>query len=158
MNFSIYDFTSFNQWIDKFLYDHLPPFWAIVVEMTIIGLAILIFYALVGLFLVYAERKVCAFMQNRVGPNRVGPYGFFQTIADFIKLMLKELVHIKNADQLLFNLAPFIIIIASFMAIAAVPFAKGLHAIDFDIGVLYVIAVSSLGVVGILLAGWSSNN
>ncbi|MFZ4522684.1 MAG: NADH-quinone oxidoreductase subunit NuoH [Bacteroidales bacterium] len=154
----MYDFTSFNQWIDKFLYDLLPPFWAIAVEMVIIGVAILLFYALVGLFLVYAERKVCAFMQNRVGPNRVGPYGFFQTIADFIKLMLKELIYIKNADQLLFNLAPFIVIIASFMAIAAIPFAKGLHAIDFDIGVLYVIAVSSLGVVGILLAGWSSNN
>jgi NADH-quinone oxidoreductase subunit H len=158
MNFSIYDFTSFNQWIDKFLNDNLPAFWAIAVEMVIIGVAILLFYALVGLFLVYAERKVCAFMQNRVGPNRVGPFGFFQTIADFIKLMLKELIYIKNADQLLFNLAPFIIIIASFMAIAAIPFAKGLHAIDFDIGILYVIAVSSLGVVGILLAGWSSNN
>jgi len=158
MNFSIYDFTSFTQWIDKFLYDNLPAFWAIVVEMTIIGLVVLIFYALVGLFLVYAERKVCAFMQNRVGPNRVGPYGFFQTIADFVKLMMKELVYIKNADRLLFNIAPFIIIIASFMAIAAIPFAKGLHAIDFDIGILYVIAVSSLGVVGILLAGWSSNN
>ena len=158
MNFSIYDFTSFNQWIDQFLRSHMSAFWAVAIEMTIIGLAILVFYALVGLFLVYAERKVCAFMQNRVGPNRVGPYGFFQTIADFIKLMLKELIHIRTADQLLFNLAPFIVIIASFMAIAAIPFAKGLHAIDFDIGVLYVIAVSSLGVVGILLAGWSSNN
>ncbi len=158
MNFSIYDFTSFNQWLDKFLYDNLPAFWAVLVEMTIIGVLILLFYALVGLFLVYAERKVCAFMQNRVGPNRVGPYGFFQTIADLFKLLMKELVYIKNADKLLFNIAPFIVIIASFMAIAAIPFAKGLHAIDFDIGILYVIAVSSLGVVGILLAGWSSNN
>ena len=158
MNFSIYDFTSFTQWIDKFLYDNLPAFWAVVVEMTIIGLVVLLFYALIGLFLVYAERKVCAFMQNRVGPNRVGPYGFFQTIADLFKLLMKELVYIKNADKLLFNIAPFIVICASFMAIAAIPFAKGLHAIDFDIGVLYVIAVSSLGVVGILLAGWSSNN
>jgi NADH-quinone oxidoreductase subunit H len=158
MNFSIYDFTSFNQWIDRFLYDNLPAFWALVVEMTIIGLAVLLFYALIGLFLVYAERKVCAFMQNRVGPNRVGPYGFFQTIADLFKLLMKELVYIKNADKLLFNIAPFIVICASFMAIAAIPFAKGLHAIDFDIGILYVIAVSSLGVVGILLAGWSSNN
>lgn len=158
MNFSIYDFTSFNQWLDTTLREALSPFWAVTIEMIIIGLAILLFYALIGLFLVYAERKVCAFFQNRVGPNRVGPYGFFQTIADFIKLMLKELITIKNADKLLFNLAPFIVIIASFMAIAAIPFAKGLHAIDFDIGVLYVIAVSSLGVVGILLAGWSSNN
>jgi NADH-quinone oxidoreductase subunit H len=71
---------------------------------------------------------------------------------------MKELVYIKNSDKLLFNIAPFIVIIASFMALSAVPFAKGLHAIDFDIGVLYVIAVSSLGVVGVLLAGWSSNN
>jgi NADH-quinone oxidoreductase subunit H len=126
--------------------------------MTIIGLIFLIFYALVGLFLVYAERKVCAFMQNRVGPNRVGPYGIFQTIADFVKLLMKELITIKEADKLLFNLAPFIVIIASFMAISAIPFAKGLHAIDFDIGILYVIAVSSLGVIGILLAGWSSDN
>ena len=122
------------------------------------GVAILAFYALVGLFLVYAERKVCAFMQNRVGPNRVGPYGIIQTIADLIKLLMKELVEIKKADKLLFTIAPFIVIIASFMAIAAIPFAKGLHAIDFNIGVLYVVAVSSLGVVGILIAGWSSNN
>jgi len=158
MNFSLYDFTPFNQWLDKLLFDNMPAFWATVVEMTIIGLVVLLFYALIGLFLVYAERKVCAFMQNRVGPNRVGPYGFFQTIADLFKLLMKELVYIKNADKLLFNIAPFIVIIASFMAIAAIPFAKGLHAIDFDIGILYVIAVSSLGVVGVLLAGWSSNN
>ncbi len=71
---------------------------------------------------------------------------------------MKELVEIKKADKLLFTIAPFIVIIASFMAIAAIPFAKGLHAIDFNIGVLYVVAVSSLGVVGILIAGWSSNN
>ena len=158
MKFDIYDFTSFTQWVDKLLYDNLPEFWAVTAEMVIIGLVVLLFYALVGLFLVYAERKVCAFMQNRIGPNRVGPYGFFQTIADLFKLLVKELVYIKNADKLLFNIAPFIVIIASFMAIAAIPFAKGLHAIDFDIGVLYVIAVSSLGVVGVLLAGWSSNN
>jgi len=136
----------------------MPRGWAIAVEMTIIGLVFLLFYALIGLFLVYAERKVCAFMQNRVGPNRVGPYGIFQTIADLFKLLMKELIVIRNSDKLLFNLAPFIVIIASFMAIAAIPFGKGLHAIDFDIGILYVIAVSSLGVVGVLLAGWSSNN
>ena len=158
MAFSIYDFTSFNHSVDQFLTTNLSPFWAVVVEMTLIGLVFLLFYAIVGLFLVYAERKVCAFMQNRVGPNRVGPYGIFQTIADFIKLLMKALIFIRNSDKLLFNLAPFIVIISSFMAIAAIPFGKGLHAIDFDIGILYVIAVSSLGVVGILLAGWSSNN
>lgn len=158
MTFNIYDFTSFNRWIDEGLNSIMSPTWALITEMAIIGIVFLLFYAVVGLFLVYAERKVCAFMQNRVGPNRVGPYGFFQTIADFIKLLMKELVYIKDSDKLLFNIAPFIVIIASFMALSAVPFAKGLHAIDFDIGILYVIAVSSLGVVGVLLAGWSSNN
>lgn len=158
MNFNIYDFTSFNQWIDNYLYTNLSPFWAMIVEMTIIGLVFLTGYALLGLFLVYLERKVCALMQNRIGPNRVGPFGLFQTIADLIKLLLKELISIKQADKLLFNIAPFIVIIASFLCIAAIPFAKGLHAMDFNIGIFYVMAVSSMGVVGILIAGWASNN
>jgi NADH-quinone oxidoreductase subunit H len=158
MPFDIYDFTSLTQWIDTSLQNAMSPFWTIVVEMLIVGVLILLFYALIGLFLVYAERKVCAFMQNRLGPNRVGPFGMFQTIADLVKLLLVELIPIRKADKFLFNLAPFIVIIASFMAIAAIPFAKGLHAIDLNIGVLYVIAVSAMGVIGILLAGWSSNN
>jgi len=153
-----YDFSYLTEWIDTSLRNAMSPFWTTITELLIIGVVILLFYALVGLFLVYAERKVCAFMQNRLGPNRVGPFGLFQTIADLIKLLFVELIPIKNADKLLFNLAPFIVITASFMAIAAIPFALGLHAIDLNIGVLYVIAVSSMGVIGILLAGWSSNN
>jgi NADH-quinone oxidoreductase subunit H len=158
MEFSIYDLTSFTQWIDSSLRASMSPGWAVAIEMIIIGLAILIFFALVGLFLVIAERKVCALMQNRLGPNRVGPGGMFQTIADLVKLLFVELVPIKNADKILFNLAPFIVIIASIMAIGALPFAKGLHAIDLNIGIFYLMAVSSMGVIGVLLAGWSSNN
>ena len=158
MGFSIYDFSSTTQAIDKYLNAHMSPGWAFTAELTLVGLAILIFYAIIGLYLVYAERKVCAIMQNRVGPNRVGKWGLIQTIADLIKLLMKELIPIKRADKLLFNVAPFIVIIASFMAIAAIPFAKGLHAIDLNIGLFYVMAVSSIGVIGILLAGWSSNS
>jgi NADH-quinone oxidoreductase subunit H len=154
----LYDFSILTANIESWLQNTFTPFWAVAWEMVMIGLIVLIFYALTGLILVYAERKVCAFMQNRLGPNRVGPLGLLQTIADFIKLLMKELVKIKEADKFLFNLAPFIVIIASFMAIAAIPFAKGLHAIDFNIGIFYVMAVSSMGVVGVLLAGWSSNN
>jgi len=154
----IYDFTPLMENIDKFLSNTFSPGWAITIELILVGLVFLLFYAVVGLLLVLAERRVCAFMQNRLGPNRVGPGGFFQTIADLLKLLFKELIHIRRADKFLFNLAPFIVIIASFMAIAAIPFAKGLHAIDFNIGIFYVIAVSSLGVVGILLAGWASNS
>jgi NADH-quinone oxidoreductase subunit H len=154
----VYDFSPLTKWIDESLRNVMSPFWTTLSEMLIIGVLILLFYALVGLFLVYAERKVCAFMQNRLGPNRVGPFGIFQTIADLFKLLFKELIPIKDADSFLFNLAPFIVIIASFMAIAAIPFARGLHAIDLNIGVLYVMAVSAMGVIGLLLAGWSSNN
>lgn len=158
MLLSIYDFSNVTDAIHSGLESWLSPSLVTVAEMVLIGLAFLMFYALIGLFLVYLERKVCAIIQNRYGPNRVGPLGLFQTVADLIKLLMKELIPIKRADKFLFNLAPFIVIIVSFMAIAALPFAKGLHAIDLNIGLLYIIAVSSLGVVGILLAGWSSNS
>jgi len=158
MGYERYDFTQVTQAIDKFLYSYCSPTWVFIWEMVMIGLAFLIFYAVVGLYLVLAERKVCAFIQNRLGPNRVGPWGFFQTIADFIKLLMKEIIPIRKADKFLFNLAPFIVIITSFMAIAAIPFGLGMHAIDLNIGILYIVAVSSLSVVGVLLAGWSSNS
>ncbi len=153
-----YDFSSLTQAIDEGLRSSLSPFWAVTIEMLIIGVVFLLFYALIGLFLVIAERKVCAFIQNRLGPNRIGPYGLFQTIADLVKLLFKELIPIKNADGFLFNLAPYIVIIVNFMVLAALPYGKGLHAIDFNIGIFYVIAVSSMSVIGVLLAGWSSNS
>jgi NADH-quinone oxidoreductase subunit H len=158
MAFSIYDFSITTKVIDQYLKSTMSPTGAVVTEVLIVGILFLTFYALLGLFLVYLERKVCAIMQNRVGPNRVGKWGLFQTIADLIKLLMKELIPINRADKFLFNLAPFIVIIASFLAIAALPFAKGLHVVDLNIGIFYLMAVSSLGVVGILLAGWSSNS
>lgn len=154
----IYDFSQWTGAVDAALNSRMTPGWALFTELVLIGLLVLVFYALVGLFLVYLERKVCAIMQNRYGPNRVGPAGLLQTIADLIKLLMKELIPIRRADKLLFNIAPFIVIIVSFMAIAAIPFARGLHALDLNIGILYLTAVTSLGVIGILLAGWSSNS
>ena len=158
MEFNIYDFSSFTAWIDQSLRAAMAPGWAIAIELAIIGVVILAFYAIVGLFLVYAERKVCAFMQNRLGPNRLGPYGIFQTIADMFKLLFDEVIPIKNSDKILFNLAPYIVIIASFLTLGALPFAKGLQPVDLNIGIFYIIAISSMSVVGVLLAGWSSNN
>jgi NADH-quinone oxidoreductase subunit H len=153
-----YDFTSLTKNIDSGLHNAMSPFWTTLTEMLIVGVVFLLFYAVIGLFLVYAERKVCAFIQNRLGPNRIGPYGIFQTVADLIKLLFKELIPIKNADTFLFNLAPYIVIIVNFMVLAAIPYAKGLHAIDLNVGIFYVIAVSSMSVIGVLLAGWSSNS
>ncbi len=158
MILDIYSFSTLTSSIDESLHNVMAPWLAILTEFILVGIIFLLFYALLGLFLVYLERKVCAVIQNRIGPNRVGKWGIFQTIADLIKLLMKELITIKNADKFLFNLAPFIVIIASFMAMAALPFAKGLQAIDLNIGIFYVMAVSSLGVVGILIAGWSSNS
>lgn len=154
----MYDFTSLIDSISGTLNANFSPFWAGLISMVLLGVALLAFYSVLGLYLVYAERKICARMQNRMGPNRVGPGGIFQTIADLIKLLLKELIYIKNADSLLFNIAPFIVIVASIMAIGAIPFAKGLQAVDLNIGVLYILAISSMGVIGILIAGWASNS
>jgi NADH-quinone oxidoreductase subunit H len=158
MEFNIYDLSTFTAWIDRSLNNAMSPGWATAIELIIIGVLILAVYAIVGLFLIYAERKVCAFMQNRLGPNRIGPYGIFQTIADMFKLLFDEIIPIKNSDKILFNLAPYIVIVASFLTIGAIPFAKGLQAIDLNIGIFYIIAISSMGVIGVLLAGWSSNN
>lgn len=155
---AIYDFTILTDAIHEGLSRSLPPLAVTAIEWTIIGVSILLFVALFGLFLVYAERKVCAFFQQRLGPMRVGKWGLLQTIADFIKLLMKELIQPKQADKFLYNLAPFIVIIVTFLAISVVPFAKGLQALDFDIGVFFVTSVTSIGVIGVLLAGWSSNN
>ena len=151
-------FENMTRSIDQGLRETMPEWAAILIEMVIIGLAFVGFFTVLALVLVYAERKVSAFFQNRLGPMRVGWKGTLQTIADAIKLLMKEPLQTNNADSFLFNLAPFVIIIASFMMMAAVPFANGLHVLDFDIGIVYVTAISSIGVIGILLAGWASNN
>lgn len=154
----MYDFSQLTAWIDTSLHEVMPSFWAVAIEYILVAGAALTLYAVLGIILIYAERKVCAYFQCRIGPNRVGPQGIFQTVADTLKLLTKELIPINKADQLLFNLAPFLVILASILTFAALPFAKGLHAIDFNIGVLYVMAASSIGVLGVLLGGWSSNN
>ncbi len=158
MAFSIYDFTTLTKSIHEGLSSNFSATTTVAIEWTIVGVSYLLFVALFGLFLVYAERKVCAAFQQRLGPMRVGPWGLLQTIADFIKLLMKELITPKNADKFLYNLAPFIVIIVTFLVISVIPFAPGLQTFDFDIGIFFVTAVSSVGVIGILLAGWSSNN
>ena len=145
-------------WIDTSLRSCMSADWALFVEFVLVGVAVLAAYALIALFLIYAERKICGFFQCRLGPNRVGKWGIFQSVADMIKIPLKELVHISHSDKVLFRAASFFVIIGSVCTFGALPFAKGLQAIDFNVGVFYLMAVSSLGVVGILLAGWSSNS
>jgi NADH-quinone oxidoreductase subunit H len=97
-------------------------------------------------------------MQIRLGPNRVGPKGIFQTTADTLKLLMKEGLVPDGADKFLFNLAPFIVMIVAMLILAPIAFAKNLQIWDINIGVLYLSAISSLSVIGILMAGWASNN
>ena len=158
MKFDIYDFSVLTKSIHESLNSMMGETAVMITEMVIVGIIFLTLFAVLGLILVYVERKICAFFQQRLGPMRVGFWGTAQTLADLIKLLFKEPLITKNADKFLFNLAPFVLIIASFMAMAAIPFAKGLHAFDIDIGVFYITAISSIGVVGVLLAGWASNN
>ena len=154
----MFDFSVVTHWIDTLLRQWLPEWGALLIEFVLVGVVLLLLYAVIALVLIYAERKVCAFFQCRLGPNRVGPYGIFQSVADMLKILIKELIEIKHIDRFLFNLAPFLVILSSMLAFGCMPFGKGLIAIDFNIGVFFIMAVSSIGVLGILLAGWSSNN
>lgn len=154
----MFDFSVVTHWIDTLLRQWLPEWGALLIEFVLVGVVLLLLYAVIVLVLIYAERKVCAFFQCRLGPNRVGPYGIFQSVADMLKILIKELIEIKHIDRFLFNLAPFLVILSSMLAFGCMPFGKGLIAIDFNIGVFFIMAVSSIGVLGILLAGWSSNN
>ncbi|MCD8194381.1 MAG: NADH-quinone oxidoreductase subunit NuoH [Tannerellaceae bacterium] len=154
----MFSFSTLTAWIDQTLRLYLGNGWVLLIEFVLTGVALLAAYAVLALILIYMERKVCAFFQCRIGPNRVGKWGIFQSVADMIKILLKELIPIEHADKFLFRTASFVVIIGSICTFAALPFAKGLHAIDFNIGVFYLLAVSSVGVVGILLAGWSSNS
>ncbi|GHT44931.1 NADH-quinone oxidoreductase subunit H [Bacteroidia bacterium] len=154
----MFHFSVVTNWIDEFLRAYLPDVWVLLIEYVLIGAVILGVYAVLALVLIYLERKICAFFQCRLGPTRVGPWGLLQSVADMVKILLKELIKINRVDPLLFRLAAFLVIIASICTFGALPFDEGLLVVDFNIGVFYLLAVSSLGVVGILMAGWASNN
>ncbi|WP_235954365.1 NADH-quinone oxidoreductase subunit NuoH [Limnovirga soli] len=134
------------------------PTIALLIEFAIVVVCVIGLFAVLGLVLVFMERKVSAYMQIRLGPNRVGFKGSMQTMADTLKLVLKEGLVPDGADKFLFNLAPFVVMIVAMLILAPIPFARNFQMWDINIGVLYVTAVSSLSVIGILMAGWSSNN
>jgi NADH-quinone oxidoreductase subunit H len=154
----MWSFSKLTDLIHAWLYETFSPSWALALEMVIVGVAVITLFALLGLVLVLMERKVSAFMQIRIGPNRVGPKGMLQTLADTLKLLVKEGMTPTGVDRFLFNLAPLVAMIAAMLLMAPIAFARDFQIWDLNIGVLYVTAVSSLGVIAILMAGWSSNN
>ena len=144
--------------VDTWLHANCASWLALTIEFVIVGLLCITLFAVLGLVLIMMERKVSAYMQLRLGPNRVGPKGMFQTLADTLKLLVKEGLTPNGADKFLFNLAPFIVMIAAMLVLAPIGFAKDFVIWDINIGVLYISAISSIGVIGILMAGWASNN
>jgi NADH-quinone oxidoreductase subunit H len=154
MNISLSITKNIHDW----LFSIMPEGVASIVEMALIGLLYLAIFAILGLFLVLLERRIAAWFQLRIGPNRVGFQGLLQTMADALKLLSKELTGTTKADKFLYNLAPYFVIVSSLMALAVIPFTKEFHAFDINIGIFFLIAISSIGVIGILLGGWASNN
>ena len=146
--------NSVHQWLNH----NMSAPWPMLIEFAIVGICIIGLFAMLGLVLIMMERKVSAWMQLRLGPNRVGPAGMFQTAADTLKLMVKEGMTPDGADKLLFNIAPFIVMIIAMVIMAPLMFAKGLQIWDINIGILFVSAISSVSVIGVLMAGWASNN
>ncbi|HEX4876853.1 MAG TPA: NADH-quinone oxidoreductase subunit NuoH [Chitinophagaceae bacterium] len=144
--------------IHAWLNANFNPTWTLIIEMVLAGVAVIGLFAALGLVLVLMERRVAAWIQIRLGPNRVGPKGLLQSLADTLKLIVKEGLTPDGADKLLFNVAPFIAMIVAMLLMAPIAFAKDFQLWDLNIGVLYVSAVSSLMVISILMAGWSSNN
>ena len=127
--------------------------WTLIkILMIIVPLILCVAYA------TYFERKVIAFMHVRMGPNRVGPWGLLQPFADVLKLLTKEIIFPKNANKFLFLIAPIITLATAFAAWAVVPFEDGLVLADINAGLVYVLAMTSLGVYGVIIAGWASNS
>jgi len=145
----------------------LPAFMATDVWLTFVWPTVLIVAGVMAIvvplltsvaYLTYAERKIIAAMQMRKGPNVVGPFGLFQPIADGLKLMNKETIIPSGANKILFVMAPMLTFILSLVAWAVVPFSESLVLADINVGILYLFAISSLGVYGIIIAGWASNS
>ncbi len=136
----------------QFIRSH-PLIWGAIKVLIVFGVL-----SVVIAFIVYVERKILAFMQARLGPMRVGPWGLLQAIADPIKLMLKEDIVPAGADKVVFLLAPVIGVIAAFTAFSVIPFTRYFFISDLNIGILFALAISSLGIYGIILGGWASNS
>ncbi len=134
--------------------DYLWPGTIIVAQIVAIIVPLLVAVA----YLTYAERKVIAAMQLRKGPNVVGPFGLLQPIADGLKLLVKETILPSRANKVVFLLAPMLTFLLSLVAWAVIPFGEGIVLSNINVGILYLFAISSLGVYGVIMAGWSSNS
>ena len=146
-------------WVYKKLQaSSLPPTW--VDGLTYTGLASIVFgvLSLIALYLIWWERKIAGHIQQRFGPLRHGWHGWYQTIMDAVKLLHKEDILVATRDKVVFFWAPVVCFVAAFLAYVVMPFGKGLVVADLNIGILYIMAVTTFTVISLLMAGWGSNN
>jgi NADH-quinone oxidoreductase subunit H len=135
------------------------PAWLLIALAAVIPATLLVTFMAVGPILyVYAETKLAGFFQDRIGPKRVGPHGMLQTVADAVKLLFKEAIFPAGVDKLLFVLAPCLVVVGAFLPFVVLPLGGRLQTADLNVGVFYVAAVASLSTVGLIMAGWASNN
>ncbi len=152
-------FKNIYLWAENLFYNWgIPQILLELLSMVMVAGIIIAFISLSVLFMVWWERKVSGHMQSRFGPMRTGWHGWMQTIIDAIKLILKEDTTPGNADKISFLIAPIIVFVSAFMAYICIPFGKGLIVKDLNIGILYIMAITTFTVIGLLTAGWSSNN
>lgn len=156
----MFDFSLITTWFNDLLLNIIgcPSWLAILIECVIVGLLIIVGYALLAIALIFMERKVCAYFQCRLGPMRVGPWGLLQVFADVLKMLIKEIFVVDKADKLLYALAPVLVIVGSIGAFAFLPWNNGAVILDFNVGIFLYTALSAIGVIGVFIAGWSSNN
>ncbi len=159
MNFLSDPINFIANWLGNLLLSWGVAQSAVTVILKFIGAGVVgIFGFSLVIFTIWLERKLYGRIQDRLGPNRVGPYGVFQTIPDIIKIFTKEYITPVGADKVAYNLAPILSVSAVLLIWAILPFAKTIVGTDVNVGVLYVVAVGGIGALGIILAGWSSNN
>ena len=156
----MFDFKLVTTWFDALLRQTLGlgDFLSILIECVLVGVLLLVGYAVLAIILIFMERKVCAYFQCRLGPMPVGPWGIFQVFADVLKMLIKEIFVVDKADKLLYFIAPFLVIIASVGTFSFLPWNNGAEVLNFNVGLFLLTAVSSIGIIGIFLAGWASNN
>ncbi len=147
-----------NDAIARVLAGFLPD-WIVAAATSLVAIiAALLFLVVVVMFQTYLERRVIARMQDRWGPNRVGKWGLLQPVADVVKLLLKEDVRPRTADPVVHFLAPIIVVVPALLAYAVIPFGDGMAIADVNIGLLFIVAISAVGTLGIVVAGWGSGN
>lgn len=151
-------FVLLKSWIVQFAGHYLHGTLLDILKMVINMVAILSFAPLLMMYLTWLERKLIARIQDRWGPNRVGPFGLLQPIADGIKMILKEDITPSAADQILHTMAPIMVVIPSLMMFAVLPFGRNMIAVDLNIGLFFFIAISAIETLAVVMAGWGSHS